>query len=201
MPLRPAALLLALAPLAIGCATAGDYVWVDSALLSRPRGDAEVIIAPGDVLMVRVFGQEALSTRALVRDDGQISLPMVGDQVAEGLGPATLAQLLTAQYQTYLKNPILTVVLEQRHDFRVSVIGAVATPGSYILSPGDGVLQALAMAGGITPFAHRDRIFVLRRADPGRPAMRVRFRYQALLAAEPRAAAFDLRNTDVVVVE
>jgi polysaccharide export outer membrane protein len=202
MSARPATLpLLLVAALAAGCAAVGDYVWVESAMPGRQRTDADFVIAPGDVLGVRVSGQDALSSKALVRADGKISLPLVNDQLAEGLTPGTLAQLLDAQYKTFIKNPVVTVVLEQRHADRVSVVGAVANPGTYTLTPGAGVLQALALGGGITPYAHRDRIFVLRREEAGRPPLRIRFRYQALLRAERPSASFDLRDGDVVVVE
>ncbi len=199
---RPRPRLLALAALlAAGCAPVGPYVWVEAGLPAHQQSSAEFIIAPGDLLGVRVSGQDALSTKALVRPDGKISLPLVNDQLAEGLVPGTLAQLLDAEYQTFIKSPVVTVVLERRHADRASVIGAVTTPGTFQLTAGAGVLQAIALAGGLTPFAHRDRIFVLRREEAGRAPLRVRFRYQALLDAEPIATAFELRDGDTVVVE
>jgi polysaccharide export outer membrane protein len=187
--------------LATGCASVGEFVWVDDSIPGRVRSDVDVVLAPGDLLGIRVSGQDGLSTRALVRADGKISLPLVNDQLAAGITPATLANLLNAQFKTFINNPAVTVVLEERHAEWVSLVGAVTTPGTYQLTRDAGVLQALALAGGLTPFAHRDRIFVLRPEGGGRPPLRIRFRYRSLLDAEPRSISFDLRDGDVVVVE
>ena len=199
-PTRTALLCLATG-LATGCASLGEYVWVEASTPARIRSDVEVVIAPGDLLGVRISGQEGLSTRALVRADGRISLPLVNDQLAVGIAPATLGLLLNAQFKAFINNPVVTVVLEERHAEWVSVVGAVSTPGTFQLTRDAGVLQAVALAGGLTPFAHRDRIFLLRREGEGRPPLRIRFSYRSLLAAEPRSTSFDLRDGDVVVVE
>ncbi len=187
--------------LATGCASVGPFVWVEDSTPGRHRSDVDVVIAPGDLLGVRISGQEGLSTRALVRADGRISLPLVNDQLAAGIAPATLGLLLNAQFKAFINNPVVTVVLEERHAEWVSVVGAVSTPGTYQLTRDAGVLQAIALGGGLTPFAHRDRIFVLRREGDGRPPLRIRFRYRSLVEAEPRSTSFDLRDGDVVVVE
>lgn len=201
MATRHAALLAGLAAaLAAGCASGGDYVWVEAFQASRPRPAPEYVIGPGDLLDVRVFGQEPLSGQVRVRQDGMISLPLVNDQQASGVTPAMLAELLEAQLRTFVKEPRVTVVLAERHPAQVSVLGEVAKPGVYPLEPGQGVLRAIAQAAGITPFASADRIFVVRRPDDGAPR-RIRFRYRALTGAEPRAAAFGLQDGDVVVVE
>jgi polysaccharide export outer membrane protein len=194
-------LLCLAASLATGCASVGPFVWVEDSTSGRQRSDVDVVIAPGDVLGVRISGQDALSTRVTVRADGKISLPLVNDQLAVGISPATLGLLLNAQYKTFINNPVVTVVLEERHAEWVSVVGAVTTPGTYQLTRDAGVLQAIALGGGLTPFAHHDRIFVLRRDGEGRPQLRIRFRYRSLLEAEHRSATFDLRGGDVVVVE
>jgi polysaccharide export outer membrane protein len=202
MTTRVAFRLLGLAAaLGLGCAPIGEYVWVDAGIPTQQRGDAAFVIAPGDVLGIRIAGQDALSSRALVRTDGKISLPLVNDQLAAGLTPATLALLLDAQFKTFVNNPGVTVLVEERHPDLIAVVGRVTTPGTFQIRSGTGVLQAIALAGGITPFAQRDRIFVLRRESDGRPPLRIRFRYQALLAAEPRSAGFYLRDADVLVVE
>jgi len=83
----------------------------------------------------------------------------------------------------------------------VSVLGEVARPGAYAPEPGAGVLQVLAMAGGLNAFAHEDRVFVLRKIDPEAVPTRIRFDYPTLARAEGRASAFTLRTGDVVVVE
>ena len=79
-----------------------------------------------------------------------------------------------------------------------AVLGAVTRPGSYPLTPGVGLAEALATAGSLTEFAHRDRIFVLRKLPQ---AVRIRFSYRAITGEQGAASAFRLRAGDVVVVE
>ncbi len=188
-----------------GCAT-GEFVWVDSIPDDMLPQDPEYLISPGDMLNIRVFGQDSISGKVKVRSDGKISLPLLNDQMAAGLTPAMLANMLVADLKTFVVNPVVTVVVEETHPFQVSVLGEVTRAGVYKLEPGADVLTTLALAGGLTPFAHRDRIFVLRRLQgPTRSAatraLRIRFRYDSLTRAEGRAAAFQLQDGDVLVVE
>jgi polysaccharide export outer membrane protein len=162
------------------------------------------LIAEGDLLNIRVFGQEGLSGIVRVRSDGKISLPFVNEQQAARLTPATLAALLQGSLKAFLVNPVVAVSLEERHAAQVSVLGSVTQPGLYPLLPGSGVLRAVAQAGGLTRFADPDGIYVLR-ADLDRPgrggATRIRFTWKALVSGQGPAAAFELREGDVVFAE
>jgi polysaccharide export outer membrane protein len=190
---------------AAGCAT-GEYIWVDAIPDKLLPQEREYIIAPADVLNVRVFGQDSVSGKVKVRSDGRISLPLLNDQVAAGLTPEMLAQLLVADLKTFVVNPVVTVSVEETHPLQVSVLGEVMKPGVFKLEPGSDILNTLALAGGLTPYARRDRIFVLRRLQGGgsgahaRP-LRIRFRYDALIRAEGRSAVFLLQDGDVLVAE
>ncbi len=198
--LRTAALLLLLA----GCAGGGAYVRVED-LPSGPAAPAgPYLIAEGDLLSVRVFGQEGLSGSVRVRSDGKISLPFVNEQQAAHLTPATLAALLQASLKTFLVNPVVAVSLEERHPSQISVLGSVTQPGLYPLLPGSGVLRAVAQAGGLTRFADPDRIYVLRTDldRPGRGGVtRIWFTWKALVSGHGPAAAFTLLEGDVVFAE
>ena len=95
--------------------------------------------------------------------------PFVDDVEAAGSTPTDLAARIQARLKDFIVNPVVTVVLEESRPLLVSVLGEVAKPGSYQLDAGSGVLQALAMAAGMTPFADRDRIMVIRQV-PAAPA-------------------------------
>jgi polysaccharide export outer membrane protein len=90
--------------------------------------------------------------------------------------------------------------VEEFAPFEISILGEVARPGMYRVEGDATVLNALALAGGVTQLADRDRIFVLRYDDPQAPT-RIRFTYRALTQAEANAARFRLRQRDVLVVE
>jgi len=200
--------LLRLAALALiltaGCASNGTYVWADAFPVEAAAPTGTYLIAEGDLLGIRVYGQEALSGSVRVRSDGKISLPFVNELQAARLAPTTLAGLLQASLRTFLVNPVVVVSLEERHPAQVSVLGAVVLPGLYPLRPGTGVLQAVALAGGLTPFADREGLYVLRAASdrPGHPTTaRIRFTWKALVSGRGPAAAFELVENDVVVIE
>lgn len=200
-----AGFLLAWALVASSCAHGKDFVWVDelpAAALGGSGGEG-YRIGPGDVIAVRVYGQEGISVpRVRVRDDGRISLPLVQDVDVGGVTPDELGQRLQTKLKAYVVSPVVTVTLEEMSPLRVSVIGEVAKPGTYDLPRGSGVLPALAAAGGLTQFADRDEVFVLRSAtEAGGAPLRIRFRFEALARGHPPAALFRLRAADVIVVE
>lgn len=185
---------------ALGCAAnAGPFVWVDD-YASAPRpSDQDYIIAPGDVIGVRVYNQESMSGRVRVRADGRISLPFVNDVKAAGLTPVALSEQLQKQLKSYIVNPVITVSLEEARPFEVFAVGEVAHPGRFTLEPSATVLQAIAAAGGLTPYANRDRIFVVR--WDGKTPLRIRFKYDDLSRLAGKAATFRLQTGDTVVVE
>jgi polysaccharide biosynthesis/export protein len=199
---RPDLLVLAALALATGCAHGGGYFWVEA--LPPAREAAVLRIAPGDLLSVRVWNHDNLAVRERVRDDGRISLPFLNDVQADGQTTEELALRVRVKLSEFLVDPVVTVSLEERRPLKVSVVGEVARPGVYEFERGVGVLQALAAAGGLSPYAGRSDIYVIR---PGhwadRPAeqARIRFRWAALAHAEGRAGEFRLRPGDTVVVE
>ena len=156
------------------------------------------VIQPGDILQVRVFNQPDMSARVRVRDDGKISIPFLNDVTAVGLTPNALAQQLQTRLKEFINAPVVTISLEEARPFSVPVIGEVTKAGVYALPPGAGVLQALAAAGGLTQYASKDKIFVVR-DTPTRA--RIRFEFDQLTQAEGKAATFRLRLGDTVVVE
>lgn len=182
------------------CRHAGNYVWVDQYKPSSPA-DAAYAIGPGDVLSVRVLGHEEMSSRVRVRSDGRISLPFLNDLDVAGQSPAALGEKLRQDFKEFVNNPVVTVTVEEPRPFTVSVTGEVTRPGVYPLETPAGLLQAIASAGGLSQFAHRDQIYVLRRMVENAPPVRIRFKYEALAHAEGQSGTFSLRRNDVVVVE
>jgi polysaccharide export outer membrane protein len=195
-------LLLTMLGLSVtACRHAGEYVWARD-LPPQATADPAYLIAPGDVLVVRVWNDDGLGGRARVRSDGKISLPFVDDVAAAGISPNDLARALEVRLTGYVNGPRVTIALEEERPIPVSVVGEVTRPGVYDLLAGSGVLQALASAGGQTQWASDDRIFVLRRgADAKARPQRIRFTKDALARAKDVSSAFRLRRGDVVVVE
>lgn len=201
---RSRAIAVGLAAALAGCRHVGDFVWVDAFQEPAQARPTTYVIGAGDLVSVRVFGQEGMSARVKVRPDGKVSLPFLADLMAAGLEPVALAARIQERLKEFVVNPVVTVALEEAAPFEISVLGEVARPGAYRLESEAGVLNALAAAGGPTEYARLDRLFVLRPVgkDGDRPGLvRIRLTYEALSRAEGRAATLRLRKGDVVVVE
>ena len=195
-PLAQLALIAALCTGPLACGGTGPYIWVDS-LPASVSGAGDVLIADGDVLNVRVFNQDPLSTRERVRPDGRISIPVIGEVVARGKRPAQLAAEIQDRLKDIVKVPSVIVTFEQGVELKISVVGEVRNSGVFPIEPGSNVLQALAAAGGLTDYADGDKVFVVRKSLP----QRVRFRYSDLRSQDPKSIHFTLQAGDVVVVE
>jgi polysaccharide export outer membrane protein len=175
------------------------FVWVDE-FKDDAAVDNDYIIRPGDLVNVRVFGQEAMSTRSRVRNDGKITMPFLNDLTAAGYTPVVLSAQLQTRLKDFINNPVVTTSLEEIRPVPVSILGEVPKPGIYTLDPSSGMLQALAAAGGFTNFA-RKNLFLLRAISPSGEIRRVRFDYEKLTRAEGKGSQFRLRPNDVLIVE
>ena len=187
-----------LGTLALACASPGRFIWVTEYKQPAARSAEEYVIKPGDLVDVRVFEQDRMSGRSRVRSDGRVTLPFLNDVAAAGFTPSALSQQLQTRLKQFINSPVVTVSVEEARPAPISVMGKVGRPGQYPYEPKAGVLQALALAGGPNDFAHRDRIFVLRKTPE---PVRIRFTYDSLLRGEGPATAFVLQEGDVVVVE
>src|SRR5438270_1483316 len=117
-----------------------------------------------DVLDIAVWNVAELQKTVPVRPDGKISLPLVNDVVAAGLTPMELRDQLTKKIAVYVQNPDVSVVVREIRSQKVSVLGQVKAPGRYDVKGPSTVLDALALAGGLTDFAARRRSTILRSA-------------------------------------
>ena len=179
------------------CETTRNYVWVND-LPSKALVPSPYRVQVGDALVVNVWGQASLSQEVVVRPDGSITLPLIGDVRASGQAPNALAQDIGRRLTGMVIDPKVSVSVKTSREPTISVVGEVKTAGSYPLRPGEGVLEVLARSGGLSEFANKDRIFVIRRQ--GEP-MRVRFRYDSLASGDGAGLAFTLQDGDILVVE
>ncbi len=193
--------LVLFAVLAAACGSAhGAFQWVDEYPIPATVSPlTEYFIGAGDQMQVQVWDNERLSTRTRVRADGRLALPLLGEMRALGKSPKELARDIEGALREgkLVNAPRVTVVVEEVATLKVSVLGQVARAGTYALEPGSGVADALASAGGLSEFAHKDQIYVLRRMPA--PA-RIRFTFESLTELG-RAASFRLQPGDIVVAE
>jgi polysaccharide export outer membrane protein len=120
------------------------------------------VIGASDVIAVTVFKEPTLSSSLLVRPDGMISMPLLGDVKASGKTPLQLADEITAKLKKYIQDPNVTVVLNQNNSKIVYLMGEVTKPGPVGMTPGMTLLQAIADVGGLTQYANSKKIYILR---------------------------------------
>ena len=108
-------------------------------------------IGPEDVLEISVRRADSLQREVLVRPDGGISFPLVGDVQAAGKTPEELQAVITERLQRYIPKPVVTVTAKEVAGYRIYVLGQVNNPGQFVVGRYVDVLQALTLAGGLTP--------------------------------------------------
>jgi polysaccharide export outer membrane protein len=177
-----------------------------------PVGLAEYVIGPEDMLDISVWDNEQISRTVQVRPDGKISLPLLNDVQAAGLTPMQLRHVLTTLLTPYMPVASVSVIVREVHSFKVTVLGEVREPGRYDLKSRSTVLDLLAMAGGLTEYAARGRIVVLRRDGAGR--RQIPFAFDKVMPKQAAAAKratfadtvddvqdnFDVAPDDIILV-
>ncbi len=155
-------------------------------------------IGPEDLLDISVWKNVELSRVVPVRPDGKVSLPLVNDIQAAGLTPSELRDQIATKLAEYIPAPEVSVMVREVHSRKVAVVGAVKMPGRYEMKSPMTVLEALALAQGLTDFASRDRIVVLR--DVNGKTTQIPFNYRKIGDDVSQQQNFFLRSGDIVVV-
>lgn len=161
------------------------------------NGDYKV--NPGDILEINVWKEEGLQQEVLVRPDGGLSFPLVGSFSAQNLTLGEIEKAITEKLRHYISDLVVTVSAKQLLGNKVYVIGQVNKPGEYIVNSYVDVMQALSMAGGMTPYASVNNIIILRRDKNGKQRA-IEFEYGDLEDGDNLQQNIMLQVGDVVVV-
>ncbi|HLQ20592.1 MAG TPA: polysaccharide biosynthesis/export family protein [Tabrizicola sp.] len=166
-------------------------------------------VRTGDVLQIEVLEDSTLNRTAIVLPDGQISLPLVGSLRAAGRSLAQVQEDLTSRLApNFAQAPTVFVTLSALAErapagpartIDIFVLGAANAPGKVEIKPGATLLQALAQAGGVSPFGAKKRI-QLRRVDKSGVEQVYKFDLDAIERGEAGGGATKLVNGDVIVI-
>lgn len=135
----------------------------------------EYRLMPNDVLQVSVWGYADFSGKdgsglaIIIRPDGKIQFPLVGEVQAAGLSLGELNQTLAAGLSEYVKDPQVTVNVAKFHTTRIYVLGEVNKPGMYEIDRQHNLLDAVGMAGGYTKDAAKKNVFIVRKDSTSKP--------------------------------
>ncbi len=160
--------------------------------------EVEYRLNPGDVLNVSVWKEEGLDREVVVLPDGMIAFPLAGHVKAAGETPEAVQAVITDRLQPYIPDAVVTVAVKQASGNFVYVLGQVRQPGAFPVGGMVDVMQALSLAGGLTPFASRHSIVILRN-DNGKQVS-LPFDYADVEDGDSLETNIELRSGDVVVV-
>lgn len=186
------------APLAVLASCAAPQVNYNYAALPDPTGKPYTVQA-GDVIQLRVLRNATLTGSYTVRPDGFISVPLVAEVRVRGLTLARTRSRLVKLLTKYIEDAadVVSVALEQVHGVRYSVIGEVNRAGLFESPTYVTLLEALANAGGLTAYARRHAIYVLRAGDK---PLRIPVSYHQTVNDSSGKRNFFLLSGDIVVV-
>lgn len=165
---------------------------------AQQLGGLEYRIGPEDVLHISVWKDEDLDRKVLVRPDGGISFPLVGDIQVSGRTPLEVQDEIRSRLARYVPDAEVTVSVEKISGYTIFVLGEVNEPGQHTLGRYVDVVQALTLAGGTTPYASESKIRVLRRQDGREVVFSVNF--SDIKRGRKLQQNIILQSGDVVVV-
>src|SRR5437762_6305810 len=135
--------------------------------IARAYGESEFKLGPDDVVEVFVYKEPELSPTVVVRPDGKISLPLIGELMVNGKSALELQREVTQKLAQYIAQPTVNVIVKEVNSAKVSVLGEVKTPGVYKIRDRATLLDAVALAGGFTEYAKRDKVKLFRIESKG----------------------------------
>jgi polysaccharide biosynthesis/export protein len=170
-----------------------------AAVLSAVAGSDEYQIGEGDVLQISVWAEPAASVPSVVvRPDGKISIPLLKDVRVAGLTPAQAEKAIADGLADIIKSANVTVMVSQINSKKIYLLGAVKKEGTIPYNYRMTVMQALSEAGGLTDFAKRKKIYVMRNEN-GKES-RLPFDYDAVVKGQHMEENISLLPGDTIVV-
>lgn len=163
------------------------------------NAEPSYLLGPEDVLKIAVWKDEQLTQEMVVRPDGMITFPLIGEVVAAGQTTEDVRLDITKRLMKFLPTPNVTVTVLKVQSYRIYVLGRVAKPGEYQAGHHTDVLQALSMAGGLTPYAAENDIKIIRRQQGGDELV-FPFRYGDARKGRELHQNIVLQRGDVVMV-
>jgi polysaccharide biosynthesis/export protein len=164
----------------------------------NPATSDGYLLRAGDSLVVSVWKETELQAEVLIRPDGGISFPLAGDMQAAGHTVAEVSAAVQAKVRVFIPDAVVTVAVKTAMGNQIFVIGKVNKPGNFLLSGPMDVMQALSLAGGVTPFASANSIRVLRRS--GDHLTSLPFKYRQVSNGHKLEQNILLQSGDTVVV-
>jgi polysaccharide export outer membrane protein len=158
----------------------------------------DYVIGQEDVLTVTIWKEHDLSGTLVVRPDGKITVPLVGEVYVVGMKPVDLQSTLEDKLKPFITVPQVAVTVNQINSRKIYLIGQVVREGTFPINSSMTVLQVLSSAGGLRDFAKRKKIYILRKQ--GSEEIRFPFDYDAAIHGRNREENIVVEPGDTIVV-
>ena len=155
-------------------------------------------IGPGDLIEINVWKNQDLTRQLVVLPDGTVRFPLIGQLNLQGQAAEELEQQVINKLKKFIPEPIVSVSVLQANSMIIYVIGKVNHPGRFEILKNIDVLQALAVAGGLNPFAREKEIKIFRKKDAN--TIISNFNYKEVSQGEKLKQNIMLQRGDVIVV-
>lgn len=156
------------------------------------------LLNAGDQLDISVWNEEALQKQVIVLPDGMVSFPLAGELEAQGKTVSELQAALKQNLTEYLADPVVTVSVTSVSGNTIHILGKVTNPGIFAMNQPIDAVQALSLAGGLSPYAKEDDIIVLRRSGENQQVLSVHF--AAIKEGQELETNIMLKSGDVIVI-
>lgn len=161
----------------------------------------DYVIGNGDVLEINTWKEPDFSREEIiVRLDGKITLPLLGDIQASGLTPAQLKKNIERSLKQYVSNPSVTVTVRNAASQKFYILGEVVNTGEYPLVKDLTVLQAFAIAGGFTEWASKNEIILYRGVKGGGKGIVIQINYKKILRDKDFSQNVKIKANDTIIV-
>jgi polysaccharide export outer membrane protein len=161
----------------------------------------EYIIDIGDVLEINTWQEENLSREVIVRMDGRISLPLIGDVLAVGKTPMELAKSLEEKMGEILGDPSVTVLVTESKSRVYYVVGNITNPGVYPMNTPINLMQAIATAGGLSEWANKNDIIIVRPSSiKAKKDEIISFDYEKFLKGKDTSQNIQIKYGDTIII-
>ena len=157
-------------------------------------------IGPEDVLEITVWRNADLSKVVVVRPDGRVSLPLIGDVTAVGRTASQLAEAIANKLKEFKENPQVSIVVKEVNSYSIYVLGEVSKPGKFPLKSKTTLLQAITLASGFTSAAARNKIVVFRFGENGEKDVKIKASYDDIILRDAGPQNIHLKPGDTIVV-
>ncbi len=171
----------------------------ENSQLSNKENQDAYIIGTSDILEISTWKEPDFSREeVLVRPDGKISFPLLGDIQAAGWTPAEFSKAIEINLKKYVENPTVTIHVIDPQSKKIFILGEVEETGEYPLRQKLSVLQAIAIAGGFTEWASKKEIILLRNENGQEKRYEINF--EKIVSGKDISQNLQLKSGDTIVV-